>query len=99
VGPTTEQRNAHPEEQFLAEFERAELGTLLYVAIETFKGLDPDYLYAYRGGRRLSLSYHWRLTGMLFTGRCYRELFTSVPKERGDVPFVPGYGHHGRRLP
>ena len=89
MGPTTEQRYAHPEKQFLAESERAELGTLLYVAEETFKGIDSDYLYAYRGGRRLLLSHHCRLIGMSFLGRCYRELFTSVPEERGDVPFVP----------
>jgi hypothetical protein len=99
MGPTTEQRNAHSEEQFLTESERSELGALLYIAIETFKGVDSDYLYAYRGERRLSLSYRWRLTGMLVTGRCYRELFTSVPEERGDVSFVPRYGHHGRGLP
>jgi hypothetical protein len=47
LGSAPKQGNAHPEEQFLAEFERAELGTLLYVVEETFEGVDSDYLYSY----------------------------------------------------
>jgi hypothetical protein len=47
VGSTTKQEHAHSEKQFPAEHERAELGPLLYVAEETFEGLDSHYLYAY----------------------------------------------------